>query len=372
MSKKLKLSIYEPCHENWENMNPVEQGKFCGSCQKQVVDFSTMSDRLVADFFKKPSTGSVCGRFMTDQLDRNIDIPRKRIPWIKYFFQILLPAFFISKAGAQPKMGTVYMPPITDTAKRHAVQDLMGKVSPRITPVCIKDTTTPMIKGEVTYFDPKRMITGKIMDQTGEPLPGASITIKGTRTGVSADNKGEFRISARKGDIVVVMGAGLEATETTVGANDNLNISVKRLVERGQEIIVVAGMISVDRTPERIKKLPKKISPKTNRNESPKDQQIIPVIPANDEIKSPFFTIFPNPVNGGDKISIECKKIETGNYSLQWIDQAGQLIKEQDVSPESKSGIIQTFVPSVTPGTYFMILTNKKTGKRYSQKVIVQ
>ncbi len=48
MSKKLQLTIAEPCHENWENMSPVDKGKFCGSCQKQVVVFSDMSDRQVA------------------------------------------------------------------------------------------------------------------------------------------------------------------------------------------------------------------------------------------------------------------------------------------------------------------------------------
>jgi len=83
MRKKLQLSIPTPCHEKWDNMTPVQQGKFCGSCQKSVVDFSNMSDRQVAEFFKKPSAGSVCGRFMQDQLDRSIEIPKKRIPWVK-------------------------------------------------------------------------------------------------------------------------------------------------------------------------------------------------------------------------------------------------------------------------------------------------
>src|SRR5258706_12935585 len=96
MSKQLQLSIPTPCHANWDNMTPVEKGKFCGSCQKQVIDFSNMSDRQVAEFFKKPSAGSVCGRFMQDQLDRRIEIPKKRIPWVKYFFQILLPGYMIS------------------------------------------------------------------------------------------------------------------------------------------------------------------------------------------------------------------------------------------------------------------------------------
>ena len=95
MGKKIQLSVPKPCHEDWDAMTPVDKGKFCGSCQKQVVDFSNMSDREVAVFFKKPSTGSVCGRFMTDQLERDLEIPKKRIPWLKYFFQFVIPAFLV-------------------------------------------------------------------------------------------------------------------------------------------------------------------------------------------------------------------------------------------------------------------------------------
>src|ERR1044071_8769805 len=116
MSKKFELQIPKPCHENWDNMSPVEQGKFCGSCQKQVVDFSNMSDREIAVFFKKPSTGSVCGRFMTDQLNREIEIPRKRIPWFKYFFHFLLPGFLISmKARSQGEVRVTNKNSVTST-----------------------------------------------------------------------------------------------------------------------------------------------------------------------------------------------------------------------------------------------------------------
>ena len=133
MSKKIQLSIAEPCHENWENMSPVDKGKFCGSCQKQVVDFSNMSDRQVAEFFKKPSTGSVCGRFMTDQLERDIEIPRKRIPWVKYFFQIAIPAFLFSiKGSAQKTQGKIKMNTVTKDTARKSVYDnirMMGMVA---------------------------------------------------------------------------------------------------------------------------------------------------------------------------------------------------------------------------------------------------
>ena len=69
MRKQIQLNIPNPCHENWDQMTPVDKGRFCGSCQKQVVDFTTMSDEQLILFFKKQilsssKDGSVCGRFM--------------------------------------------------------------------------------------------------------------------------------------------------------------------------------------------------------------------------------------------------------------------------------------------------------------------
>ncbi|MFL5807883.1 MAG: hypothetical protein ACJ749_00100, partial [Flavisolibacter sp.] len=96
--KKLNLAIPKPCHENWDGMSPSEKGKFCGSCQKTVIDFTSMNDRQLAEFFKKPKTG-VCGRFFNDQLHREIIIPKKRIAWFKYFFQITWPAFVLVLKG---------------------------------------------------------------------------------------------------------------------------------------------------------------------------------------------------------------------------------------------------------------------------------
>jgi hypothetical protein len=99
--KKFELSIPKPCHENWDAMTPSEQGRFCGACKKTVIDFSNMTDHQVAQFFKKP-VGGMCGRFHPDQLDRTMEFPTKRIPWLKYFFTISLPAFLFSlRATAQ-------------------------------------------------------------------------------------------------------------------------------------------------------------------------------------------------------------------------------------------------------------------------------
>src|SRR5688572_26999961 len=99
--KKIQVQIAEPCHEDWDKMTPDEKGRFCGSCQKTVVDFTGMSDEQVFSFFRKPSTGQVCGRFHTDQLNRDFSLPQKRMPWLKYVFQFAIPIFLTSmKCGA--------------------------------------------------------------------------------------------------------------------------------------------------------------------------------------------------------------------------------------------------------------------------------
>src|SRR4051812_49322312 len=76
----------------------------------------------------------------------------------------------------------------------------------------------------------KRMIAGTVVDEKGDPLPGVSVTIKGTHNGTSSDGNGQFKIYASTGDVLVVTGASLEPTETIVATGSTINISVKRLV----------------------------------------------------------------------------------------------------------------------------------------------
>lgn len=102
MNRNFLLHIPEPCHENWQAMTPDEKGRFCAVCSTHVTDFSSMSDRELAVFFKKHAAEKICGRFRNDQLDRDLAIPRKRVPWIRYFFTVALPSLlFTMKTKAQ-------------------------------------------------------------------------------------------------------------------------------------------------------------------------------------------------------------------------------------------------------------------------------
>ena len=72
-NRSIKLKIDQPCHENWDAMLPVEQGRFCNSCEKQVVDLSAMTDLEIIRYMDANKGKSICGNARTSQLERPIE-----------------------------------------------------------------------------------------------------------------------------------------------------------------------------------------------------------------------------------------------------------------------------------------------------------
>lgn len=64
-----KLTVAEPCHEKWNEMNAQEKGRFCGICDKTVVDFTNKNPLEISSILQN-STGKVCGRFNTKDLNK--------------------------------------------------------------------------------------------------------------------------------------------------------------------------------------------------------------------------------------------------------------------------------------------------------------
>ena len=58
---------------------------------------------------------------------------------------------------------------------------------------------------------------GTVTDEENNPLPGASVVIKGTTTGATTDFDGLFSIDANQGDVLVISFVGFETQEITVG-----------------------------------------------------------------------------------------------------------------------------------------------------------
>ncbi|WP_048907213.1 SusC/RagA family TonB-linked outer membrane protein [Pedobacter sp. V48] len=84
-------------------------------------------------------------------------------------------------------------------------------------------------------------IKGKISDTEGNPLSGATVMIKGTSKGTSANVSGEFSIDAKDGDVLVVKYLGYLTKEVVVRAGvASLNIVLEAELQGLSEVVVTA------------------------------------------------------------------------------------------------------------------------------------
>jgi hypothetical protein len=84
------------------------------------------------------------------------------------------------------------------------------------------------------------------------------------------------------------------------------------------------------------------------------------------------FSVYPNPITVNSVFTIETKKMEKGDYTLGIISIDGEVVQTNNVIIEKKPESIKTVLNNLAAGSYFMRLTNKKSGKSYSEKIIVQ
>ena len=54
----------------------------------------------------------------------------------------------------------------------------------------------------------QKNVTGTVNDETGAPLPGATVIVEGTSRGVATDFDGNFSINAEEGEVLVVTYVG--------------------------------------------------------------------------------------------------------------------------------------------------------------------
>ena len=77
--QKIILKVENSCTESWENMQTTENGKFCGICQKNVVDFSIMNDAQIIEFFQNYEGGKLCKKIKKSQQNKQFLVNKKVI-----------------------------------------------------------------------------------------------------------------------------------------------------------------------------------------------------------------------------------------------------------------------------------------------------
>ncbi|RXK85780.1 SusC/RagA family TonB-linked outer membrane protein [Filimonas effusa] len=85
-----------------------------------------------------------------------------------------------------------------------------------------------------------RSLSGKITDNNGVPIDGASILIKGTSRGKSADSSGNFTITVKSGDILVFSATNYASKEIKVSSQASLYVSLLPEDNVIEEVVVTA------------------------------------------------------------------------------------------------------------------------------------
>jgi hypothetical protein len=223
MKQVVQLQIAEPCHENWNGMTATQQGRFCLSCRKQVVDFNTMTDKEILQYLSTASSG-ICGRVGNDQINRDLIVPAKpgKI-WWKYWMGVAASFILLSsRSHAQVKP---VKPPV----------------------VCVPQITMGTIAYAPEHYKVGKDISGKVVDNDNNPVPYAEIFVKDTKQEVMADENGMFSLQIRnlKHAVLCVSSIGYEIQEVKI--NSQHASSSSKLVVKLWPAQEVMGKLTVKR-----------------------------------------------------------------------------------------------------------------------------
>lgn len=84
-----KPTLTYNCPKSFDKMTKIEESsnRFCGACEKEIVNFTKMSNEEIKLFFKKEKAG--CGYFNQNQLE-NTKVSFFKIPLLAFIGALLL------------------------------------------------------------------------------------------------------------------------------------------------------------------------------------------------------------------------------------------------------------------------------------------
>ena len=101
-------------------------------------------------------------------------------------------------------------------------------------------TAMMVLMTSVSLFAQDVTVTGVVTDaSTGDPVPFASIQIKGTLTGGSTDADGNYSILVADDAVLVFSSIGYQSQEIEVSGRDNINVALQPDSEMLEETVVI-------------------------------------------------------------------------------------------------------------------------------------
>ena len=94
--------------------------------------------------------------------------------------------------------------------------------------------------GILSVFAQTRKISGNVTDESGAPIPGVSVTVKGTTTGTVTNPDGEFSLTVPENEVLSFSFIGMKTVEMPITSNNVYNVTMQYDVIGVDEVMVVA------------------------------------------------------------------------------------------------------------------------------------
>lgn len=172
------IQIKNPCDANWKEMSSASSGKYCGACEKVVVDFSKMNDVQIKEYFTEYTEQKTCGRFLTSQVDRPLIIQTNKLKtriWRNNNFTLLRSLLLLCASSVMWISSCVKKHTVPGKVENNTCEPiLMGDtISTPIEPdtsAHIQEDTIRIIQGEITEHVPVKMGKIRMVDTISQKI----------------------------------------------------------------------------------------------------------------------------------------------------------------------------------------------------------
>ena len=100
---------------------------------------------------------------------------------------------------------------------------------------------TKTTEGKNTDTTDKKKLSGIVRDESGEPIIGASVLVKGTKVGTVTNAEGEFSLDVPASGMLVISYMGFATREVPIKNNSNLKITLNEDEAQNLNEVVVVG-----------------------------------------------------------------------------------------------------------------------------------
>ena len=83
------------------------------------------------------------------------------------------------------------------------------------------------------------IVRGTVIDESGEPVIGASVQVQGSKTGAVTDINGRFNVAAASNATLTVSYVGFETEQVSVGGRNDLKVTLREDVTKLNDVVVI-------------------------------------------------------------------------------------------------------------------------------------